>query len=89
MRSTLHMGRQPAIAVSIAQWRIRSVAWLFLPVSLLGSALCARVMAQSSVPTPMQLTLDQAIDLALKQNHSVHLRSLAVEQMQSKKDEEK
>jgi outer membrane protein TolC len=35
----------------------------------------------------MQLTLEQAIALALKQNHSVHLRSLSVEQMQSKKDE--
>ena len=35
----------------------------------------------------MRLTLDQATDLALKQNHSVHLRSLSVEQMQSKKDE--
>jgi outer membrane protein TolC len=35
----------------------------------------------------MRLTLDQAIDLALKQNHSVRLRSLSVEQMQSKKDE--
>jgi len=35
----------------------------------------------------MQLTLEQAINLALKQNHSVHLRSLSVEQMKSKKDE--
>jgi len=35
----------------------------------------------------MRLTLDQAIDLALKQNHAVRLRSLSVEQMQSKKDE--
>jgi outer membrane protein TolC len=35
----------------------------------------------------MQLTLEQAINLALKQNHSVHLRGLSVEQMQSKKDE--
>jgi outer membrane protein TolC len=35
----------------------------------------------------MQLTLEQAINLALKQNHSVHLRSLSVEQMQSKRDE--
>jgi outer membrane protein TolC len=35
----------------------------------------------------MRLTLDQAIDLALKQNHSVRLRSLSVEQMESKKDE--
>ena len=35
----------------------------------------------------MQLTLEQAIKLALKQNHSIHLRSLSVDQMQSKKDE--
>jgi outer membrane protein TolC len=35
----------------------------------------------------MQLTLEQAINLALRQNHSVHLRSLSVEQMQSKRDE--
>jgi outer membrane protein TolC len=35
----------------------------------------------------MQLTLEQAINLAVKQNRSVHLRSLSVEQMQSKKDE--
>jgi outer membrane protein TolC len=35
----------------------------------------------------MHLTLDQAIDLALKQNHSIHLRSLSVDQMRSKKDE--
>jgi outer membrane protein TolC len=35
----------------------------------------------------MQLTLEQAINLALKHNHSVHLRSLSVDQMQSKKNE--
>ena len=35
----------------------------------------------------MQLTLEQAIKLALKQNHSIHLRSLSVDQMQSKKGE--
>jgi outer membrane protein TolC len=35
----------------------------------------------------MHLTLEQAIALALKQNRSVHLRSLSVDQMQSKKDE--
>ena len=35
----------------------------------------------------MRLTLDQAINLALKQNHSVRLGSLSVEQMRSKKDE--
>ena len=35
----------------------------------------------------MRLTLDQAINLALKQNHSLRLRSLSVDQMRSKKDE--
>jgi outer membrane protein TolC len=35
----------------------------------------------------MRLTLEQAINLALKQNHSIHLRSLSVDQTQSKKDE--
>jgi outer membrane protein TolC len=35
----------------------------------------------------MRLTLEQAINLALKQNHSIHLRSLSVDQMESKKDE--
>ena len=35
----------------------------------------------------MQLTLEQAINLALKQNHSINLHRLSVEQMQSKKDE--
>jgi outer membrane protein TolC len=67
--------------------RLRSAGWLLFPLSLLGCAFCARVVAQQPTPTPMRLTLDQAIDLALKQNHSVRLRSLSVEQMQSKKDE--
>jgi outer membrane protein TolC len=44
-------------------------------------------VAQQSAANPIRLTLQQAIDLALKQNHSVHLRSLSVEQMQSRKDE--
>jgi outer membrane protein TolC len=44
-------------------------------------------MAQQSSANPMQLTLQQAINLALKQNHSVKLRGLSVEQMQNKKDE--
>jgi outer membrane protein TolC len=43
--------------------------------------------AMSQQNAPMHLTLDQAIDLALKQNHSIHLRSLSVDQMQSRKDE--
>ena len=71
----------------IAQSKLRSAAWLFLSLSLMGLTLGARAMAQQPSPTPMRLTLDQAIDLALKQNHSVRLRSLSVEQMQSKKDE--
>jgi len=37
----------------------------------------------------MQLTLEQAISLALKRNHFIHLRSLSVEQMQSNKDQAK
>ena|SRR5580658_796530 len=37
--------------------------------------------------SPVHLSLNQAIDLAIKQNRSVHLRSLAVEDMHSKKDE--
>jgi outer membrane protein TolC len=74
-------------SASIAQWELRSAAWLFLPLSLLGSTCGKRAVAQQPSPAPMRLTLDQAIDLALKQNHSVRLRSLSVEQMQSKKDE--
>ena len=75
------------MSASIAQWGLCPAAWLFLPLLLLGWALCTRVVAQQSSPGPMRLTLDQAIDLALKQNHSVRLRSLSVEQMQSEKDE--
>jgi outer membrane protein TolC len=87
MRSAFHKGRLVTMSGSIAQWRLRSAAWFFLPLSLLGSAFCHRVVAQQSSPAPMRLTLDQAIDLARKQNHSVRLRSLSVGQMQSKKDE--
>jgi outer membrane protein TolC len=87
MRSTLHKGGQITMRASIAQWKPRSAAWLFLSLSLLGTTFGARAMAQQPSPTPMRLKLDQAIDLALKQNHSVRLRSLSVEQMQSKKDE--
>jgi outer membrane protein TolC len=72
---------------SIAQWGLRSAAWMFVPLSLLGWVFCTHAVAQQSTPAPMRLTLDEAIDLALKQNHSVRLRSLSIEQMQSKKDE--
>ena len=87
MRSILHKGKRIASLVSAALWRSRSAALCFLILLPLGWAFCARVAGQQSSPTPMRLRLDQAIDLALKQNHSVRLRSLSVEQMQSKKDE--
>jgi outer membrane protein TolC len=79
MRSAFHKARQVTTPASTAKWGHRSAVWLFLPLSLL--------VAQQPSPAPMRLTLAQAIDLALKQNHSIHLRSLSVEQMQSKKDE--
>ena len=75
------------MSASIAQCKLRAAAWLFVTLSLPGSTIGTRAVAQQSSPAPMRLTLDQAIDLALKQNHSVRLRSLSVEQMQSKKDE--
>ena len=87
MRRTLHEVGQVVMSASIGQWELRSAAWLFLPLTLLGSTCGTRAVAQQPSPAPMRLTLDQAIDLALKQNHSVRLRSLSVEQMQSKKDE--
>ena len=89
MRSTLqlHRGGRVMRSASIAHWRLISTAWLFLPLSLSGFTIATRAMAQQPSPAPMRLTLAQAIELALKQNHSIHLRSLYVEQMQSKKDE--
>ena len=87
MRSTLLRGRQVAMPTSIAHWKLLSAAWLLLPLSLLDWALCTQVVAQQSSPTAMRLTLEQAIELAIKQNHSVRLRSLSVEQMQSKEDQ--
>jgi outer membrane protein TolC len=74
------------MSVSVAQWRLRSPVWL-LSLSVLGATFSTCVMAQQPSPAPMRLTLDHAIDLALKQNHSVHLRSISIEEMQSKKDE--
>src|SRR6201986_3940403 len=74
-------------SVSAAQRAPRAAARLCLRLALLGSTLAATSVAQQSSANPMQLTLEQAINLALKQNHSIHLRSLSVEQMQSKKDE--
>jgi outer membrane protein TolC len=62
-----------------------SAARCLLSPILLG-LLCAQG-SPAQQKTPMQLTLDQAIDLALKQNRALKLRSLAVEDMRSKKDE--
>jgi outer membrane protein TolC len=87
MRNALRPGKQAILSASIAPRGLRAAAWLFLPLSLLGSALSTQVAAQQSNPAPMRLTLDQAIGLALKQNRSIRLRALSVEQMQSKKDE--
>jgi outer membrane protein TolC len=66
-----------------------SAASLYLFQLVVSLSLIARAVAQQPLPTPMRLTLDQAIDLALKQNHSIRLRSLSVEKMQSMKDEAK
>jgi outer membrane protein TolC len=86
MRSTLHERGQSMTSAS-ARRDLRTAARLCLPLALLGSTVIATSIAQQSSANPMRLTLEQAINLALKQNHSVHLRSLSVEQMQSKKDE--
>src|ERR1700730_8291467 len=87
MRSTLHERGQVMTSASAARRELRGAARLCLPLALLGSTFITTSVAQQSSANPMQLTLEQAINLALKQNHSVHLRSLSVEQMQSKKDE--
>jgi outer membrane protein TolC len=66
---------------------LSAAAWLCLPLVFLSSVSVTGAEAQPASATPMQLTLEQAITLALKQNHSVLLRELSVDQMQSKKDE--
>jgi outer membrane protein TolC len=66
---------------------LRAAARLCLPLVLLGSIFLMNSVAQQSSSNPMRLTLEQAINLALKQNRSIHLRSLSVDQTQSKKDE--
>ena len=72
---------------SAALRKLRAIASVCLPVALLGSTFVSNSLAQQSSANPMRLTLEQATTLALKQNHSIHLRSLSVEQMQNKKDE--
>ena len=69
----------------IKLWKLRATAWLLFSSASIGLAVCQNAAVQQDAP--MQLTLEQAIDLALKQNRSIHLRSLSVDQMRSKKDE--
>ena len=87
MKSALHNQGQIMMPAPAARRELRPAARLFLPLVLLGSTIVTSSVAQQPSTPPMRLTLDQAINLALKQNHSIHLRSLSVEQMQSKKDE--
>jgi outer membrane protein TolC len=77
--------RQSTIATVIRLSAPRSVAWLLLTATLVGLPWNQSAAGQQN--PPMQLTLDQAIDLALKQNNSIHLRLLSVDQMRRKKDE--
>ena len=87
MRSTLHERDQIMTSASAARRELRAAARRCLPLALLGSIFVTSSAAQQPSASPMQLTLEQAINLALKQNRSIHLRSLSVDQMQSKKDE--
>jgi outer membrane protein TolC len=87
MRSTLHERVEMMTSGSAALRELRATARLCLPLAFMASVLISSSVAQQPSASPMQLTLEQAINLALKQNHSVHLRELSVDQMQSKKDE--
>ena len=87
MRRTLHTKGQIMTYAFSARRELRIAVRLCLPLALLGSIFVTGSAAQQSSASPMQLTLEQAINLALKQNHSIHLSSLSVDQMQSKKDE--
>lgn len=82
LRATVLM--KPGSSVSRG---FRPIFRLCLPMTLLGLTLAVSSAAQQPATASMRLTLEEAIHLALKQNHSIHLRSLSVEQMQSKKDE--
>ena len=87
MRSTLYEKEGVMTSVPAARREFSAAVTLCLPLAFLGSIFLTSSVAQQPAASPLQLTLDQAINLALKQNHSVHLRELSVEQMQSKKDE--
>lgn len=64
----------------------RLAVWLLLAVAPVCLSLNQSAVGQQQ-NAPMHLTLEQAIDLALKQNHSIHLRSLSIDQARSKKDD--
>ena len=87
MRSTFHERVEIMVSPSVAGRKIHTTARLCLSLVFLGSIFVTSSVAQQAPASPMQLTLEQAINLALKQNHSIHLRELSIEQMQSKKDE--
>src|ERR1700744_1031781 len=87
MKSALHHRGQITTSAIAARLELRPAGRLFLPLVLLGSTFVVNSVAQQPSTTPIRLTLDQAINLALKQNHSIHLGSLSVDQMRSKKDE--
>jgi outer membrane protein TolC len=87
MRSAANQRRQVLLPAALAKGRHRPAARLFFPLLLLSSTFGACAAAQQATPPSIHLTLDQAIDLALKHNRSIHLRALSVEQTQSKKDE--
>ena len=87
MRIRLHEKVGIMTSTSIARRELGIAARLCLPLAFLSSTFVTTSVAQQSTANPMQLTLEQAINIALKQNHSVHLRELSIEQMQSKKDE--
>lgn len=86
---TISLCNAQFIAVSSfrARLRPRRLALCLSSLFVLSVAFGARGLAQASSSSTMHLTLDEAIDLALKQNHSVRLRTLSIDQMQSKKDE--
>src|SRR6201996_7875986 len=73
------------ITTLIRPSKLRALLWLLFTVTLVGLPSNQNAMGQQNAP--MHLTLDQAMDIALKQNHSIHLRSLSVDEMRSKKDE--
>src|SRR5258708_32868313 len=87
MRNAPHERVGIMTSASAARRELRAAARLCLPLALLGSIFVTSSAAQQTSATPMQLTLEQAITLALNHNHSLHLRKLSVEQMQSHKSE--